>query len=111
MATYPVLDQDFSSTRKAVNNIKTEVAADGTLRAQNNYSATVYQFNVVHPYISDTEQASVQTFYNANNDVSFTFNYAKDGADYTLIFLGEPEFNKMTANYWNVTMKAMGTLA
>ena len=110
MATYPVLDQSYSSTRKALNNVKTEVAADGTIRGQNNYSKTVYNFSIVHPYISDTEQASVQTFYNANSDVSFTFNYAKDGADYTLIFIGEPEFNKATANYWNVTTKAIGSL-
>lgn len=110
MATYPDLDQAYESSRVALNNIKTEVAADGTLRGQNNYSATVYNFSIVHPYITTAEKESIETFYNANSDISFTFNYAKDSADYTLLFLGEPNFNKVTASFWIVTTKAIGSL-
>lgn len=110
MAIYPELFQAYSSARVPVNNIKTEVAADGTVRAQNNYSATVYNFSIIHPYLTTAEKDSIQTFYNTNKALPFTFNFAKDSADYTLIFLGEPNFNKVTANYWTVTTKAIGTL-
>jgi len=111
MATYPVLKQSYSSTRSAISNVKIEIAADGTQRGQNNYSKTVYNFNIMHPYLTDDEQTSIQSFYDANSDIPFTFNYAKDLENYTLIFTQEPDFNKVTYNRWDVTMKAIGSIA
>lgn len=109
MATYPALDIDYNSTRKPIENKKIDVAADGTLRSRKDYSKTVYEFSIVHPLLSTTDKDSIQTFYDANDSVTFTFNYAADSADYTLIFKGEPEAHQAIYNKWNVTMKAIGT--
>ena len=109
MATYPVIDQSPDSTRKAVDNIKVEVSADGSIRGQNFYSKTVYQLSIVHPFILEADKLLIESFYDANKDVSFTFNMDADSTDYTLIFKGEPDYKKVSKNVWLVTMNAVGS--
>lgn len=109
MASYPVLLQDAKSRRKPVNSIKVDLAGDGTPRGRVMHSKTVYNFTVTHPLISTIDRDSIQTFYDTNKDLEFTFVWDADGLSYTLMFLGEPDPTWVAAGYWNVTMNAIGT--
>ena len=75
MAIYPDIAQDEESIRKPLPSVKIEVAADGALRGRENYSETIYQFTIVHSLITAAEKDSIQTFYETNNVLAFTFNY------------------------------------
>ena len=108
MALYPSLPQSYESTRSVLSHIKTDIAADGTVRAQNFYSNTVYSFSIKHPLLTDVEKNNLEMFYELNSRLNFTFEYAVDKANYTLIFQGEPQFDKVAFNYWNVTVNAIG---
>lgn len=110
MAIFPVLGQSYSSSRKALPDVKVDVADDGTAHAQSFYSKTQYELNIIFPLLSNTEQSSIQDFYNTNKALEFVFNRAADGLDYTVIFLAEPDFNKVNHNNWVVTLKARGVL-
>lgn len=109
MATYPVLNQSYESTVSPIDNNKVSTSADGTLRAKVTYSETVFELNVVHPFLSTTDKDSIITFYNTNKNLNFTFNLASESQDYTCIFKSQPEVQKISSSFWNVTMKAIGT--
>ena len=108
MATYPVLNQDWFSTRTPVTNTKIDLSADGTVRGTTQFSNTVYDFNIKHPLITTAEKNSIQTFYDTNKNLTFSFVYDGDSATYNLVFKNEPQMVPRAPGYWDVIMSAIG---
>lgn len=84
MATYPTtLKQSYDSQIIRASGIKTERGGNGSLWIRRMYTATKYDFKVVHASLTKSEHDTLQAFYVTNLGIAFDFVWNGDGATYT----------------------------
>ena len=87
MATYPTtLKQSYASQINRVSGLKTERGGNGTLWIRKMYTATKFDFKVVHASLTKAEHDALQAFYVTNVGIAFDFVWNGDGATYTNCF-------------------------
>lgn len=109
METYPDICISHDSERNPVDSHNIEISSNGEIRGQKLFDASVYEFVIKHPLITDAEVTTLKAFYAANETISFVYVDDSDGASYNLIFEQEPIYQKATYSGWNVTVLAQGT--
>jgi hypothetical protein len=73
-------------------------AEDGTVVVLNMFSNPVYTGSVILPFCTDTERATVETFYNTNKNFVWQFNHPGDGHSYSLYFTDPPHIQRFQAD-------------
>jgi hypothetical protein len=109
MSAYPSLTHDVSSSRRPRSGLKVDVAEDGTPRARTLYSATVYDFTIVHPYQSSTNRNLVTAHYAANANGSFSYTWPDGSVAHTCVYAEAPEIEWHPGG-WTVRVQLVGTV-
>ncbi len=108
MAAYPTIGQGKSSKRVPISANKIDIASDGTLRARTDFSSNIYQFSIVHETITEAEKDSIESFYDTNASLNFTFTFDADLTVYECVFNNVPLSRWVGENVWLVTTTFTG---
>ena len=108
MASYPTsISWDNGFELVPSDGITSDVADDGTIRGLVNFADTVYVGQLVYSYIDSTDRNTLQTFYDTNKALSFSFAY--DGDTYTMRYIRHPRKRRMVGGWWRMTVDIHGT--
>ena len=104
--SYPALPQALASDEVRPSGRQLDRATNGAPRVRNLNDRERRAFTIVHPGISNAEKESVEAFYVANANNSFSFVWNGDGVSYTVIFGAElPAYKSMAGGWWDVTVQ------
>jgi hypothetical protein len=104
MADYPsTLPQIVGTYKKPDSGKKIRVAKSGRRRVRNDYNALQNDFVVKH-YLDATDADTLTNFYEANENIPFTFTYQADGSSYSCMFVDAPMFKPAGGEYFDVTV-------
>lgn len=94
MANYPTssaMPQVLGSSEEWLDDLTVDQAVGGGARVRAMYPAKKRRFIVKH-WCSAADRATLQTFYDTNRLLTFTFTWAVDAANYTVLFEVAPKF-------------------
>lgn len=84
MADYPAIATDRASQRTPRAGLIMDVADDGAPRGRAMYSSTLYDFTLIHPYITAAAKNSIMSHYAAHKAVPFGYTWPADAAIYSV---------------------------
>lgn len=109
MTDYIDLPIDNDTDLVADDDIKVDVADDGTVRGRVGFEDTVlYRGAIVHTLATTTEKGQHLAFYQANKLTEFTFTHGAD--TYTLRFSRHPRYKHTNGGRWRIEAPVIGTL-
>jgi hypothetical protein len=104
MATFPALEQTRVTQIEIQGDHRVDYSANGKPHVRIFGGSEKKRINVV--IISDAVGwASVNTFYEANSGVPFTFTYDGDGSTSTYVFEGRPSRNVLVDGTYMITVR------
>ena len=111
MDDFPSLSQSTSSTWEADAGIETDMMMGGTIRSRRMYSNTVFSGKIIVMCFDDTERTTLQTFYDDNRDLEFTFYYDADiaGVSYTCRFQNDITWDWKASGLVEAECEMIGT--
>lgn len=109
MAAFPTLKQDPSTSIAPISGRSLDISTGGTIRGRDLHSETVYDITCVNILVTDAEKGTVETFYDTNKNLEFTWTYAGDSTTYDVVFVIRPQFTWTSHGFWTVTTKMRGT--
>lgn len=92
MAAYPSFSQLLASNEEGVDDLTLDRAVNGSVKARAFYTSRKRRFNLRH-YLSSSERATLQTFYDTNRLLTVTLTWVADGQAYTCLFAGPPRWD------------------
>ena len=92
MAAYPTfpMQRDGTAWQREAGIVPTR-ATNGVLKVRRIYSADKRSFVATH-WLSDTDKATLEAHYSAHRAVSFSMAWPHDGASYTVVYAGAPQY-------------------
>ena len=114
MAVYPLVTFYAGSGRSKVQGRKTEVTEGGFIWSRKQHSKAVYNFKLVHTFLTQTEKNNLDLFLNANDGFDLVW---RDGITYKVI-IGDGEWSETplghdgsTPNgYWLMEVNVIGSV-
>lgn len=110
MAAYPFPNQvSTNSVEDWIDPVIVSRSMAGDVRGRRLQSGKKRVFTIQHDVMNASDRSTLQTFYDNNRALSFTFVWNGDGQTYTVIFADEKgiQWTALPGNYW----KARLTLA
>lgn len=108
MATFPTLTISASSKFEdeyIKPTVKTKFEGNYS-QSRPKYTRASHNFNTLYNMITETDKATLQTFFNTNSGNSFTWNNPTDEVDYTVIFAEDSlSFKNITLGFYEVNIK------
>ncbi len=106
MASYPNTSYSPSSRVVPRESIAMDVASDGTLRGVVTATGEVYDVVLVHPFLTEAQAATIESFYTSNRTASVDVTWR--GVTLACRFAGKPVVEPAGGVYWQVTSKLIG---
>jgi len=106
MASYPNTTYDEASRVTPRDSIAMDVASDGSIRSVVNTTGEVYDVTLVHAYLSESDAATIESFYASNRTASVDVSWR--GVTFACRFTGKPTVDPAGGTYWKVTSKLIG---
>lgn len=100
MASYPSFKQSMSSDEQTLDDIEIDRAVNGTPKLRAYYTARKKIFKIRHNYLLASEKTTLDSFYEANRLITFTFTWNADGVVYTCLFAGPIKYSPAPAGRW-----------
>jgi hypothetical protein len=97
MAAYPTYKQQYGSTRESTSGTQVDRAESGKARFRSFYPGQYHTFRIVHE-CTTAEKNAILAHYGSNHSNSFSFNFAGDGANYTVRYVEIPKATAVTGN-------------
>jgi hypothetical protein len=93
MAAYPTLPLGSGSGEDWLDDLSADRSESGKVKVRAFYPTKKRRFTVRHPGLTLAQRNTLETFYNANRLLTFTFTWAADGLTYTCVFGGPVKFD------------------
>ena len=104
MADYPAVPQHIGTTMESSRGTAVDRAVSGKPRLRSYYSKQWDVFKVVHDWIDSTSMGLLTTHYGTDRLLSFSFTYAVDGLEYTVMYADAPQVQVLEGDeYFRVT--------
>lgn len=107
MAAYPTVTHSDASQRIPRGGIAVDYAEDGTPRSRTLYAATVYDFDLIHPFLSSTNRDLITAHYAANINTSFSYTWPDGSVAHTVYYADAPEI-LWAPGGWTVRVRLVG---
>ncbi len=109
MAAYPTVTTDESSTRTPRGGHRLDTAEDGTVRGRTLYAATVYEFQLIHPFLSSTNRNLILAHYATDKSSSFSYTWPDGSVAHTCVYAECPQVTWHPGG-WTVATQLIGTV-
>lgn len=107
---YPALPIDNGSTRKPLNLGSVNLTASGSIRVRNFQDVDVFEFNVIHTLLTQSEAESIFTDWQSNRSSEFSLVWV-DGNVYSVRYKEPPSISHMRGQWWKANSKLIGHAA
>jgi hypothetical protein len=87
---------------------RTDIMENGTIRQRDFTAVVIYEFDVLHSYVTQSEAESVVSNWDANRITAQDFAWI-DGVTYSVRYMSPPVMTHMVGAYWSVTTKLIGS--
>jgi hypothetical protein len=95
MATYPsTYLQLKDSTEEGVDGLQLDRAVNGSVKARAFFTARKRKWRLKH-VLNATDLNALLSFYDTNRTAANTFTWVRDGASYTVLFEGPPQYETL----------------
>jgi hypothetical protein len=92
MATYPsTYLQLVGSTEEGIDDLKVDRSVNGATKVRAFFTARKRRWKLKH-LLTATDLNALLTFYDSYRTTANTFNWVRDGASYTVLFEGPPQY-------------------
>jgi hypothetical protein len=86
MAAFPDLPISYDTSIEPQQHKRVTIMKDHSFVIQKDSSDVVYSGEIRCEHLTPTDKTTLDNFYTANEDISFTFTNPHDGVGYTLLF-------------------------
>jgi hypothetical protein len=87
---------------------KTDIMENGAIRQRDFTSVVIYEFQVIHSYLTQSEAESVVSNWNSNRITAQSFTWI-DSVAYTVRYMSPPVMTHMVGEYWSITTQLIGS--
>ena len=108
MAAYPT-GLNMSTELRDTEGEVTVPASGGIARTIDHDQSKVYEMVITHTQISAAQKATIDTFFDTNRRLLFTFDPELDTQTYNCLFLEAPTWRTRTGITWTGRVRIRGT--
>lgn len=107
MAAYPAFPQMVGGSDEAwVDDLTADRAVNGSVKVRAFYSEKKRVFTVAH-VLTNTDLATLRTFYDANRLLPVDLTWVRDGQTYSCVFAGAPRISYIDRNLARVQVQLL----
>lgn len=108
MASYPSYYQSLETRVVPANSMVSDRSDSGRIRGRDLFVGNQVEIECHHAELTDTEKAALDTFFDTNRTLLFTWQYAGDSTVYDVLFLSPPAWEWQGVDAWKCVVKMAG---
>lgn len=93
MADFPALPQSPETQVTPVSGKTIDRADSGRVRGRSFYDGLSYDIDLMLSVVTETDKATLDAFYAANESETFTWEYDGDGSVFEVVFVAPPAYS------------------